>query len=642
MDKLSIIRFVIPTFAFVALASKQFGQMFTRFKLPLISGFLAAGMLAGPFVLNLIPAQAIPNLLFIDEISLSFIAFAAGSELFIKELKGRLKSISWVTLGLVVSTLGFGTIAIYLLADFIPFMREMSSISQLSVSLLAATILVARSPSSAIAIVNELRAKGPFTQTVMGVIIITDVVVIMLFGFSSSVADALLTNVNFSFGFILLLLLELILSLLLGYGLGKVMELVMSIRVNAVVKSGLILATGYGVFLFSAAFRSYTHEHLPFEILIEPLLVCMIGSFVVTNFSSHRDELMSIFRLIAPPIYVAFFTLTGASLAIDILLQTWTIALAIFLVRLLSIFIGAYSGGVIAKDPAKHSQLSWMTYVTQAGVGLGLAKEVAFEFPDWGMPFATVIIAVIVLNQIIGPPLFKWAINRVGESHTRAQSAPFDGVRDAIIFGLRPDSVNLARQLARHNWQVKLVCVNHFELEELISPDLQIEHIDDFSLETLERLDAGRADAMVSFLDDESSYQLCESFYEHFGIQTMAVLLRDRANFERFHQLGVLIVEPQTAALSLLEHFVRSPAGTSLLLGMDDSQEVIDVEVNDPSLHDTALRDLRLPLDVLVLGIQRAGHTLVVRGYTTLHLGDRVTMVGPEEQLEKVALLFEV
>lgn len=39
---------------------------------------------------------------------------------------------------------------------------------------------------------------------------------------------------------------------------------------------------------------------------------------------------------------------------------------------------------------------------------------------------------------------------------------------------------------------------------------------------------------------------------------------------------------------SLLEHFVRSPVGTSLLLGMDDGQEMIDLEVRDPSLQGVA------------------------------------------------------
>ena len=65
-----------------------------------------------------------------------------------------------------------------------------------------------------------------------------------------------------------------------------------------------------------------------------------------------------------PAIYILFFTLTGASLAIDILLKTWPIALALFAVRLVGIFIGSFSGGVIAKDTMRHNRLGWMAYVT--------------------------------------------------------------------------------------------------------------------------------------------------------------------------------------------------------------------------------------------------------------------------------------
>jgi len=82
---------------------------------------------------------------------------------------------------------------------------------------MAGAILVARSPSSAIAIVNELRAKGPFTQTVLGVTVIMDVVVITLFAFNSEIADALLTGISVNVFFAILLFAELGFSIFLGY-----------------------------------------------------------------------------------------------------------------------------------------------------------------------------------------------------------------------------------------------------------------------------------------------------------------------------------------------------------------------------------------------------------------------------------------
>jgi Trk K+ transport system NAD-binding subunit len=282
-----------------------------------------------------------------------------------------------------------------------------------------------------------------------------------------------------------------------------------------------------------------------------------------------------------------------------------------------------------------------MAYVTQAGVGLGLAKEAAVAFPQFGSDFATLIISTIVISQIIGPPLIKWVISRVGEAHARAETAEFDGVRDAIIFGLEGQALALAHQLQAHGWQVKVASRKVSSIDKVANSDIFICPIADLSLDTLRQLDAGQADAIIALLSDEENYQICEVVYEHFGIETVVVRLNDRANFDRFHELGALIVDPSTAIVSLLEHFVRSPSATSLLLGMEEHQDIVDLEVCNPSLHDLTLRDLRLPLDTIILSVRRNGHLLISHGYTQLKLGDRVTVVGSQESLEEVMLRFE-
>ena len=112
MENLTTSLIYISSFIIIALASKQIGQFFKQAKLPLISGFLIAGVIVGPYVLGLIPAKAVESLRFIDEIALAVIAFAAGNELYIKELRDRLKSITWITTGLVISTFTLGTLTI--------------------------------------------------------------------------------------------------------------------------------------------------------------------------------------------------------------------------------------------------------------------------------------------------------------------------------------------------------------------------------------------------------------------------------------------------------------------------------------------------------------------------------------------------
>lgn len=640
MENYQSILVPLLSFAILALAARQIGHAFSRFKLPLISGFLFAGMLIGPFALKLISQTSLHKLLFVDEISLAFIAFAAGSEIYLEELKNRLRSIAWVTVGNAIAIPICGSVAIFLLSGLIPFMREMPINGRVAVSLLAGAILLARSPSSAIAIVNELRAKGPFTQTALGVTMITDVVVIVIFAINIEVADALLTNLALNFGFIFLLIAELLVSLLVGFGLGKLLEAVLSLPVSQYAKSGLILLLGYGVFAFSTFIRHYSHAHLSFEFLLEPLLIAMIGGFVVTNYSRHRTEFLHILSEMATAVYVIFFTLTGASLALDVLAETLLIALTLFVVRLFGIFIGSFAGGTIANDARLHNRISWMAYVTQAGVGLGLAKEVAVEFPEWGDGFAAVIIAVIVLSQIIGPPFFKWAIHRVDEAHTKAERNEFDGARDVVIFGVEGQTLALGQELQAHNWHVQIACLDSEYQSGVAWANADIKTISGLTLPALQSLNLAQTDAIVLMLSDEENYQICELVYEHFGVETIVVRLNDHTNFDRFHELGALIIEPSTAMVALLEQFVRSPTAASLLLGMDARQEIMDVEISNPNLEGITLRDLRLPRDTLILSVSRDGNTIISHGYTQLKVGDKVTVVGSPQSVSQVSRRF--
>ncbi len=57
---------------------------------------------------------------------------------------------------------------------------------------LLGVIAVARSPSSAIVIINECRAAGLFTATVLGVIVAMDVLIIVFFTLAMTVSEIIL------------------------------------------------------------------------------------------------------------------------------------------------------------------------------------------------------------------------------------------------------------------------------------------------------------------------------------------------------------------------------------------------------------------------------------------------------------------
>jgi len=630
---------LIGGFLIISVAANHLSGFFTRFNLPLITGLLIIGILSGPFVFGLITTDSWDKLNFINEISLAFIAFAASAELYLKELRNRLNSIKWMTFTQLIVTFTLSSVGIYLMGDMLPFISELGVKSRIAISILIGTIFIARSPASAIALISELRAKGPFTQTVLGVTVLIDFLVIILFTINLSIGIALVNDEEISFAFISILIIEIGASFGLGMLLGKLIRLILSRRMSLNVKGVLIVLSGYMAYVLDHYVEIESFEYLGKSYKLEPLLICIIGSFWITNHTRYRAEFTKILKDISLYIYVPFFTLIGVSLSLDLFVQFAGITLILFLIRLGSIMIGAYLGGAIVQDPPMFKRVGWMPYITQAGVSLGLTTVVAHTFPQLGVEFSTLVISTIVLNQIVGPPLFKWVIKIVGESHGKASKPSFDAQREAIIFGFESHSIALARQLQSNGWNVKLATFKkHIKSKEY--PDLKIIKIEEITLKTLEDLDARLAEAVVCLLTDEENYHLSELLYEHIGTRDIVVRLNHRYNFDKFHQLGALIVDPTTAMVSLMDHLVRSPQAASLLLGMEADQDTVDIEVQNKNLHGITLRDLRLPSDLIVLSVSRDGHQIISHGYTRLRLGDYITVVGSKESLEQVALTF--
>jgi Kef-type K+ transport system membrane component KefB/Trk K+ transport system NAD-binding subunit len=635
---------LLVSFGIVALAAEKIGAFFKRIGLPLITGFLACGVIVGPFVLGILPDNTPQKMLWLDQLCLVYIAFAAGCELRLKELRNRVRSITWITFGLVVATFTLGSIAVFLLSPYIPFMKELGTAGRIAVAILAGTILVARSPSSAIAVIAEMRAKGRFTQTALSVTIVMDVVVITVFSICSSVAGALFSGAGMSFGFVLALLANLGASGLLGGILGKVLQGILRSRWQPAIKTTLILLSGFGVFLLSSWLRSHGHLKFGFEVHLEPLLVCMIAGFIVANFTRCRAEFGRLLGDVGPTIFIVFFTLTGACLDLKVLATTWVIAVILFFVRLLGIFIGSSGGGMLAGDPWRYNRVNWMAFVTQAGVGLGLAKAAADMFPQAGLPFATIMTSVIVLNQIVGPPLFKWVIAMVGESHKPAEERSFDGDHDAVIFGLQDQSIMLAKQLQLDGWEVT-VASRRAEVRDELSVETDGVHIlpiTGISLEDLKPLQLEKVEALVLMLSDEENYAVAQLAREKFGTNDVVVHLNEQANYDRFHELGVHIIDPSTVVVELMENFVTSPDAAALVMGKDEGLDVIGVELQDPDLDGMVIRDLRLPPGVHVLSLRRRGEVVLCRGYTRIELGDYITVAGSVDGLEKVKLYFSV
>ncbi len=624
-------------FGIIGLAAERIARRLAQWHAPMITGYLLAGMLTGPYILGILSKDVLHRIHFLDDFALGFIALAAGVELYLKELDSRKNAIKWHTLGQLIATFAITSYVVYRMADFIPFMRGLDGRHRLAIALFFGVIFVARSPSSAIAIISELRAKGPFVSTALGVTVVKDILVIILFSITLSLGLSLIHGIPLDWMLLVKIVAELVLSFAAGWLTGKLIQTVLSTGLPNRIKATLILGLAFGSFGALKWVEMQVHHHYGIELRLEALLVVLLGSFYVTNYTRYRLELQEIIEHNGDWIYAIFFTLTGASLSLDLLVEVWQLALLLFFVRIFSMMIGAVVGGLLARDKAKYIQYGWMPFVTQAGVGIGLATEIAEIFPDWGEAFYTLVIAVIVISQVVGPPLFKFAIIRTGEAHTKGPTHYVEG-QQALIFGLEHHSIGLARRLRANHWDVKIITKKDASGGVTVD-DIPVIYVKDFTEAHLKPLHPETADTAVLLLSDEENYRLAEYLYEKAGTDRIVVRLNDFRQSQKFEELGAYIVNPGLAMVSLLDHYVRAPLTTSLLLGKETGRDTLDIVVRDKRLDGVLLRDLRLPPDVIILAVKRGDEMVITHGYTKLHVGDHLTFVGSRESLEKVALM---
>ena len=405
---------------FLLLAAFTVGELLALIRLPRITGYLLTGLAFGPYLLGFVNEASVQSLSVIDSLALTFIARSAGGELPWKDIRDNKKTIGWAIVGLM-SVVFLGSTLLFLgFSKVFAFTRDLDLRSLLVMAAVLGAIATARSPASAIAIIKETRAHGIFTEIVLGVTVAMDILAIVLFALVVSVGQAVLTNTGMDPGFIIGLSLEIFSSLALGTALGFLLAAWLK-RVD-----GYHLIT---IFVFAVLVTEASHflsdqleSWYQVKFHLEPMLICIATGFVVRNFSSQGARFMRVIEDGGLMVYTLFFALAGAALDLDILRSTWALALVLVLIRGVAIQVGAWTGMRLAKAPDQYRKIFGLTFITQAGVSLGLAKAVEIRFPDWGPAVATLAVATISINQIIGPVLFKHALWLARETGDRRKA----------------------------------------------------------------------------------------------------------------------------------------------------------------------------------------------------------------------------
>jgi Kef-type K+ transport system membrane component KefB len=399
----------IGAVGFLLLVGTLMSELVETIGIPHLTGYLLAGVVAGPHVLGLIDHHAVNDLTSVNTLALSLIALEGGAELRLDVVRRGLRSLAWATLLQSLALLVGMTGVFFALRPWIPFLGPLAPLGAFAVAILWGVLAVTRSPSAALGILSQTRASGPVASFTLTFVMSSDVVVVVLLTACITIARPLLEPTGeLSLSEFRLLGREILGTVALGTTLGLLLAAYLRLWGRQLIL--VFLALGLGL--------AEVMRYLQYD----PLLAFMTAGFVVQNLSRQGEKFIAAIHGMGSVVYVIFFATAGAHLDIPLLRTLWPVAVMLAGARALLTWMSGRLASNLAADPPAVKKWGWAGLVSQAGLALGLAGTVARSFPSFGDGFRALAIATVALNEFFGPILFKLALDRAGE--TSAVPAP--------------------------------------------------------------------------------------------------------------------------------------------------------------------------------------------------------------------------
>ena len=385
------------------------GRLANWLRFPRVTGYIIAGILLSPSVTEFIPADLVVNKFFIiNEIALSVIAYSVGGSLKFSKLRRLGKNILIVALSAAMGAFFLTFIFVAVLGPYILALKHpLGSFSEvyLSLALITGAVSAATAPAAILAIVHEYKAKGPLTTTLLGVVALDDAVAIILYAFASTIVRTLTQPAGISF---YQMAAEPAIIILGSVVIGTIFGFLLAGLSHWVKKQDSLLIVIFGAIFLCAGIA----DHLEFS----PLLATMMLGFLIINRARQSDRLFQVMENIEEPVFALFFTLAGAHFDLMVFKMVGALAFLIVACRFIGKFIGTRIGAELSHAPEVVKKYLGYGLLPTAGVALGLVfmaqplmKPAVFEI------MVNAVLGAVIINEIIAPPLVKFALNGAGE-----------------------------------------------------------------------------------------------------------------------------------------------------------------------------------------------------------------------------------
>lgn len=373
------------------------GNIFHKLKFPAVVGYLIIGIFLGPSVFGIFKLDLLDRMGIITDFALGIIAFIIGSELrwtALKKFGGKIITILFVE---AIGTFILITFGIYILTH------------NFALSIILGSLGVATAPAGTVVVLQEFKAKGPLTTSLLAIVGLDDGLAIIIYGFASALT---MCSIGGSKGVNLQSVLGLPLvrvggAVVLGILLGGALSYIVRRRYGR----NEILTFSLGTIFIGAGLANAFHFSL--------ILATMVLGVTVGNmFSASGRRTFEAIQSVTFPIYIAFFVLAGAHLQVGLVPKMGLLGLVYILARSFAKIWGVSLGARISKAEANIRKYLGFGLFTQAGVAIGLVMVVQREFGLYGelaIVTITIITATTVILEILGPLGVKYAIGKAGE-----------------------------------------------------------------------------------------------------------------------------------------------------------------------------------------------------------------------------------
>ena len=379
------------------------GLVSEKLKFPKITGYIIVGMLLSPSLLNVIPKETVGNLNMITDIALGVIAYLIGGSLQWENLRKLKKDIVWITPLQSLGTWFLVTSALAMLGFFIipggTFWQ-----TYFPMAFIIGAISCATAPATTMATVNEQRARGPLTMTLLSVVALDDAIAVIAFAIALGISQPLVSGAG-AISFYQMLGSP-FLHILESVAIGAIFGIAL-IYISRFVRARQVLLAGvFGTIMLCAGVTSYLG--------LSSILANMVVGFIVVN-KVRKKEMFVVVEELEGVLYAMFFVLAGLHFDLRILKAAGILALLIVLTRCVGKYVGTRIGSEISHASESVKRYLGLALLPKAGVTVGLVLLAAPKFPTFGAVMLNAVLASTIINELIAPPLTKYAIFKAGE-----------------------------------------------------------------------------------------------------------------------------------------------------------------------------------------------------------------------------------